>query len=57
MMMQVITHTIFEDYISKCLIIFHVLSIQATAWEQIAMKKVDNLLESFLGIRDEELGM
>ncbi|KAK3726574.1 hypothetical protein QZH41_011031 [Actinostola sp. cb2023] len=30
-------------------------NIVDTAWEQVATKKVDDLLESFLGIRDEEL--
>ncbi len=33
------------------------LSLQPSAFEEKAIEKVDDLLESYMGIRDSELGM
>ena len=35
---------------------FDFLISKQPPWEAVAIKKVDDLLESFLGIRDPELG-
>lgn len=40
-----------------CNICIHSFVLQPSAFEEKAIEKVDDLLESYMGIRDSELGM